>query len=841
MTPELVGRYELLRPLGAGGMGEVFLARDQTLGRMVAVKRVQAGDARAAKHILHEARVVASLDHPNIATVYDVVEHQGQAHIVMEYVDGMTLSARMAAGPLTEEQTVQYGRQIAGALAYAHSRNVVHCDIKPGNVMLTAAGVPKVLDFGIARRDSTTSHDATTSTNAIAGTPPYMAPEVLLGAPPSQQSDVFGLGVMLYELVSGRRPYEGRGAAAVLHAMTMQPPALHDHLKNVSPALSAVVAQAIHTDRHQRLQSADQFKVELDRIAAGETRALPVLKPKVSWGKSAALLASLAVACAVLVAGIPRLATRLAPEQSSVLGVMMFNNTGNAANDYLAAGMADVLVSHLADAPGVTVVPRTAMATLTKESQVQEAVNALGLTHVLTGSIQRSGESMRLAISLLADKGATVKWSRSFDGNIGDVFHLEQRIGQATLQALRNQGLITAATLNEARQRSPTSSPDAFDDYAHGRALVERFDVPGNVDRAIAFFQRAVERDPDFARAHAAMGDAFHRKYTATRDAAWIDRARAAMLSAIRLAPDDVEVGYAMANIDQGTGRPGDAIAALEKVLAQQPAFDAAHRVLARIYSDRGDFDAAIAELREAQAIRPDYPATVRELGLAYFDKGRFDEAVASFTKLTSLQPDNGAAYNLLGTAYHASNQLDLALTAYRQATTIAPRPTTHSNIGTIHYGRGEYEQAIAAYRAAIALQPKEATTHRNLADSLWLNGDRSEARKEYEAAITLATQALAVNPKATRSRSLIAFCHAKLGRVDSARALIVEIEKQAPGDSDAAYKHAVIEALAGQPAAAVKHLERALTLGYSRSIAESDRDLDSIRSLPAYQSLFGR
>jgi eukaryotic-like serine/threonine-protein kinase len=837
MAAEIVGRYELVRPLGAGGMGEVFLARDQTLGRHVAVKRVHAGDERAAKYILHEARVVAGLDHPNIASVYDVVEHQGQPHIVMEYVDGTTLAARMSAGPMAEGQAIDYGRQIASALAYAHSRNVVHCDIKPSNVMVTPSGVPKVLDFGIARRDSTTLHDATTATQAVIGTPPYMAPEVLLGAPPSQQSDVFGLGVMMYELLSGRRPYEGRGAAAVLQAMAMEPPVLHEQIKTVSPELSSIVARAIQTDRHQRLQSADEFKSALDRIAAGETITNFVPDRRSSLGKSAALFGSLIVICGALVTGIPRIAS-LVPEQRSVLGVMMFNNSGEAENDYLAAGMSDVLVSHLADAPGVTVVPRSAMPTLTKESQIQEAVKALGLTHVLTGSVQRSGSSLRIAISLLSGKGATVEWSRAFDGNLSDVFHLEQRAGQAALQALRSEGLVTAATLSEARDNPPTTDADAFDDYAHGQALIERFDVPGNVDRALAFFQRAVERDPSFARAHAAIGDASFRKYTATRDTAWIDRARAAMLSAMRLAPDDVNVGYTMAIIDQGTGRTEDAIAGLEALLSRQPAHDAAHRQLGRIYSSRGDFDRAISELREAQAIRPEYPATMRELGLAYYDKGRFDEAIASFTKLTSLQPDNGAAYQLLGTAYHAGDQLDRALVAYQQANAITPRATTYSNIGTIHYDRRQYDQAIAAYRQAIALQPKEATTRRNLADSLSLRGERLDAKREYETAIELASAALAVNPKATRTRALIAYCHAKLGRFDQARTLIAGVVKSAPEDNDAAYKQAVVEALAGQPAAALKHLERALALGYSRSIVERDRDLDSIRLLPAYSKL---
>ena len=835
MTPEIVGRYELLRPLGSGGMGEVFLATDTALRRRVAVKRVAAGDEGAAKYILHEARIVASLDHPNIARVYDVVEHHGLPHVVMEFVDGSTLSQLASGQRLSEDLAIHYGRQIAGALAYAHEHNVIHCDVKPGNVMITTGGAVKVLDFGIARQIE--SKRATT-TGSIKGTPPYMAPEVLLGAPASKQSDVFGLGVLMYELLAGRRPYEGRGAAAVLSAMTTTAPRLHQSVAGVSRELSAVIARAIQTDAAARLPSAHAFKDELDRLAPASTETAAVMPRRAPRAKSVALLACFALACTALVAGVPRLTPHVLPAQRSVLGVMIFNSSGQAENEYLASGMADVLISQLASTANITVVPRTAMPSLTTPTQVVEAVNALGLTHVITGSVQRSGDTLRMAISLIGDRGRSLEWSETFDGPIKDVFHLEQRIGQAALQALRSEGLATNEAVAGARERAPTASPEAFEAYAHGRALIARADVPGNVDRAMAFFTRATELDPSFARAHAAIGDAHWRNYRSSRDPLFVDRARSALLDALRFAPDDAAVAYTLAVVDHGTGRSEDAIRTLEGVLAKHPANDDAHRLLGRIYSERGDFDRAIVELREAQAIRPEYPATVRDLGIAYFDKGRFNEAISAFTRLASLQPDNAAAYQLLGTAYHAANHLDRALGAYTQANNLNPRATTHSNIGTVHYARGEYAAAATAYRNAITLQPKEATTRRNLADALWQVGDREGARREYEAAIALAFEALKVNPAAIRSRSLVAYCSAKLGRLDEARRRITEIVREAPSDSDAAYKGAVIEAIAGNNEESLRLLQRALELGYSLALVLTDRDLDRVRQLPGFQRL---
>lgn len=839
MTPEIVGRYELLRPLGAGGMGEVFLARDRQLGRLVAVKRVLAGnDQAAARRILREARIIATLDHPNIAAVFDVVDHHHVPHVVMEYVEGATLATRVAQGTLPESLVIDYGRQIADALAYAHARNVVHCDIKPSNVVVSTTGVPKVVDFGIARLTAPDHGGArTTTTQAIRGTPAYMAPEVLLGGTPGVQSDIYGLGVLLYELVSGRRPYVGGGSAGVLLAMTAPPPALSS-VSGASPALSAVIARAIATDPTKRPASANEFKQALEQVAAGTTRTAPRVRPTTNRAKAAWLGASLVAACVALVLGLPRMDSHnprtAAP---AVVGVMVHNDTGDAENDYLATGLADVLVSQLAGAPGVTVVPRTAvMALVARDATMSGAVKALGLTHVLVGGVQRSGHSLKLTMSLVA--GQAVKWSGTFDGVMSDFFHLEQRVAAGALKGLRSEGLLSTETLVQAREKPPTANQDAFDDYAHGRVLLERPDVPGNIDRAMTFFERATARDPGFVRAHAALGEAAWRKYRDTRDTSWIAKARASTLDAIRLDPDDASVVYALAVIDHGTGRIDDAIAALERVIARQPANDDAHRLLGRIYSERGDFDRAIEELREARDIRPEYPATIRELGLAYYDKGLLDEAIASFTKLTTLQPDNAAGFQLLGTAYHAAGNLDRALVGYQRANQLTPRATAYSNIGIIHHTQSRYPEAVNAYRMAIALQPREATTHRNLADSLWMTGDIRSARAEYRTAVDLATQALAVNPAAARLHALVAFCEAKLGRFEVAREALAEALKRAPNDNEVVYKQAVVEALQGNINSALATLGRAIALGYSATRLSADRDLDSLRTAPEFAKL---
>ena len=517
------------------------------------------------------------------------------------------------------------------------------------------------------------------------------------------------------------------------------------------------------------------------------------------------------------------------------MGVLIFNTTDDEKNDYLGAGLTDSLVASLSAAPGLTIVPRTSVvAYLSKPTDVKKAAHDLGLTHVMTGGVQRSSERLLVTMNLLkADQSPL--WSGSFDGSVADVFHLQQRVAAGVLKALRAQGFVTADLVAQARSHPTTSNPDAFEAFSHGRVLLDRSDVPGNVDRALALFEQAVKLDPLFVRAHAAIGEAAWLKYRFTKDARWVDRARASTMEALRLAPDDPSVRYALAVIEHGTGHPDAAIATLEQVLDAQPASDDAHRLLGRIYSERRDFSKAIEELREALKIRPDYPTNVRALGLAYFDQGKLNDAIAMFTRVTELQPDNASAFQNLGTAYHAAGQFDRALIAYERASSLAPSVNSLSNIGILHHARRDYDGAIAAYRKSLALQPKNAATHRNLADSLWAAGNRSAARAEYEKAIDAANESLKINAADPRTRALIAICEAKLGHAEAARRLIREALAAAPNDSDIVYKQALIETVNGDLEQGLAALQRALQLGYSATMLGADRDIHPLRKKPGF------
>jgi eukaryotic-like serine/threonine-protein kinase len=835
MGLNLIGRYEVLAPLGAGGMGEVFLARDTQLPRKVAIKRVRAGGRPGSeRQILREARTVALLSHPSIAAIFDILEHDGALHIVMEYIEGETLGAKLRRGPLPESEALGYVRQIADALTYAHAQGVIHCDIKPSNVMIAPDGRARVLDFGIARFEATLQSEAekTTTAHVVRGTPLYMAPELLLGGTPNARSDVYSVGVVLFELLTARRPYEGLSPVKLL-ASGAPSPSISVIAPGVSRALSDLVARAIAVDPQQRLATVSELKTGLDTVAATVSQPAAQRDLSFAWRWAAPGAALLAVSIALL-SGIPSYGGRARSTQPTVMGVMVFNTTGDKANDHLGAGLSDSLTASLAGAQGITAVARSALTRFDEMRDVPDAVRDLGLTHTITGSLQRSGSAVRFTMNLI-DAKQSVLWSNTFDGTEQDIFHLEQRVSEGTLKALRMLGFVGADVVAQAHERPPTSSAEGFDAYSNGRILLDRADVPGNLDRALGLFEQAVTLDAKFVRAHAAIGEAAWLKYRTTKDVAWIDRARTSTIEALRLAPDDPSVRYALAVIEHGTGHSDRAIAELETVLKGQPASDDAHRLLGRIYSEKSDFTRAIDEFREALNIRPQYPANVRALGLAYYDAARLPEAIAQFTKLTAMQPDNSSAFQMLGTAYHAAGQFDQAVVAYERSNALAPKAKSFGNIGILYHARRDYPRAIAAHRESIRLAPKEATTHRNLADTLWAAGDRAAARASYQKAIDLARESLAVNAADAKMHALVAFCEAKLAHAQAADRAMKEAVRLAPDDNDVVYKQAVIESLRGNYDAALRLLRRALDLGYPQTMLPADRDLDPLRPLAGF------
>ena len=828
-----IGPYLVIDRLGGGGMGEVFLGNDTRLHRKVALKRLvapaSAADERA--RVLQEARAAARVNHPNVATIHDIVEHEAGVFIVMEYVEGESLADRLRRGPLPPDRVVALGRQLAAALTAAHARGIVHRDLKPANIQITPDESVKVLDFGVAQAISlaTSASTMTTTTRsrpsaAVGGTPAYMAPEQWLGGMVDRRADIYSLGVILFEMATGRRPRADGGPVETLLGFAEPAPRADAVDHAVSRPLADVIARALEVDADRRFQSAADLSAALDGVLPVGAASAPGFFAFRSWR----LAAAAAIVAAVLAGGAlwrrrPPAGPPLA-RTTPVVTVLPFVDEGPQTEAPIAAGIAGVLAADLSTLAGVTFVPSVAAAKYDRPYPYARMKKELGLDYVVTGAVRRPRDRVDVVATLVDLKTEQTRDTATFDAKASDVFGMQAEISAWTIG--RIQALTGDSQSARPSRRPATTDASAFEDYAQGRRFIDRRDLAGNVDRAVDVLEDAVRRDPKFALAFAALGEACWLKYDALKDPQWADRAKDATLEALRLDPAQPMVRYALAIIYRGTGRKTDAIDELGRAIGEQPSSDELHRLLGRAYADVGRLDDAVNQFTIAQRLRPGFWDNYRALGLAYFDAGRYADAVSALRRLTELQPDSATGFQMLGTAYHALGDLDQALANYRRTNELHPSPTAWSNIGTIRYGRKDYAGAAAAYRESQKLQPKEPSTLRNLGDALARLGDRPGAKQAYRSAVELCQARLAVERNDARLLALEALCLAKLGEAAKARAVVASALALNPRSPDALYKKAVVLLLDHDTVGALAALRAAIESGYSRNVAAADDDL---------------
>ena len=392
------------------------------------------------------------------------------------------------------------------------------------------------------------------------------------------------------------------------------------------------------------------------------------------------------------------------------------NATGDDANDYLSAGVADSLVTSLASLPTVTVLSRAAVNDAReRRTNPSDIARDLDATFVVAGSVQRAGAQVRLALNLLRQDGS-VAWADAVEGPADGVFAMQARLAGALGSALSVQ---MSATERARLNTPPTSNTDALDAYWRGRALLERRDTPGNLQRAVVAFNEALRLDARFVDAHAALAEADWELYDTTRETQYVEAAVLASKNAVALAPDDAGVRVALGVTLTRGGRNAEAVQELQRALAVEPNHDEARRYLGRALAALGRIDEAVAEWRKALVLRPNNWQVLSDMGLALYQATRYDESEAAYRQLITLQPDNVIGFQMLGTVNQVRGRNDEALAFYEQAIAISPVPQALSNMGALYHERGDYARAVDAYRRAIEQRPNAAATHRNLGDSL--------------------------------------------------------------------------------------------------------------------------
>ena len=672
-------------------MGVIYRARDEHLGREVALKFLHAGslaDDAARKRFRREALALSSLNHPGISTVFDFDTNEGTDYLVLELVEGESLEARLKRGPLVETEAAELGAQIADALAAAHERGVIHRDLKPANVIVTPRGRAKLLDFGLALLSGAamTSPEtrSITELGRVVGTLAYMSPEQLLGHEIGERSDLYSLGVMLFEMSTGTRPFDAAVSTALVNEILHRPaPRAGTRGKPLRPEFETLVQNLLEKSPERRPQSATAVHLALLGIArgvpAGSATPLDPARPTPAGGFPAAPGAGGKV--------------------DSIAVLPLENLSRDPEQEYFADGMTEALITNLAQIQALRVVSRTsAMRFKGVRKPLPEIARELGVAAVVEGTVARSGDRVRITAQLIEAVSDRHLWARSYERDLSDALALQADVARAIAEEIQ----VHLSPVEEARLWSRRVDPEALEAYLRGRHHWNRRTEPA-IRRGIEYFQEAIERDPAYAQAHAGLATAYDSmgSYNYLPPGEAYTRSLAALRRALEIDDTLAEAHTAHAGLLFSWDWDWPAAeAAYRKALSLNPNYAGAYHWYADMLSALARHEEAIAAIRRAQEIDPLSLPVNMTLGTTLFYARRYDEAVAQQLRTIELDPSFAPVYRNLGGSYEQLGRYAEAAAAYEKSAALSPDLTA---------------LALEAHLFAVSGRPDEA--RRLLAD----------------------------------------------------------------------------------------------------------------------------
>lgn len=681
-----LGDFEILSLIGAGGMGEVYRARDRRLERDVAIKvlpRFVSLDAERLHRFEQEAKAAAALNHPNILAVFQMGTHEGAPYLVSELLEGETLREQVKHGPIAPNKAIDYGLQIAHGLAAAHGKGIVHRDLKPENLFVTSDGRIKILDFGLAKLThpesdtQVTKQTLDTEPGAVLGTVGYMSPEQVRGKAADHRSDIFAFGAILYEMLSGKRAFHGATSADAMSAiLNKEPKAISQVVPSIPRVVSQVAHHCLEKDPADRYQSAGELITSLEESAMAST-ASQSLWASPRWGRYTMVSGGLGLATIVALLlwfNIGKLRTRIFAKSASFeirsIAVLPLQNlSGDPSQEYLADGMTEELTTDLAKIGHLRVISHTSVAQYKlAKKPLPEIARELNVDAVVEGAVMRSGDRVRITAQLIHAPTDRHLWAESYERDAGEVMRLEHHVALAIAHEVSSQ--LTPTEERSLASKGATN-PRAYDAYLHGRYLWYERNAEA-ITEAIGYFEQAVREEPDFALAYSGLSDCYSIGWGAKQDSSLAEEyAR----KALALEPDLAEGHTSLGIADLRQYKFADAEQEVRRALELNPNYVLAHQSYANYLIAFGRLTDALAENDRARQLDPfSFPVNVMRGGILV-GLHQYDRAVEQIENTAAISPQSPVPHGELARLYWIEQKVPDALAEERKAATLSHSP----------------------------------------------------------------------------------------------------------------------------------------------------------------------